>query len=95
VKKDSNQKFLWDVGDSDDWDEASKKEWQKEWNDMPEFVNEDTFGIRQLIVHFKTNEDVAIFANLIEQNITRETRYIWFPKVQKAHLTSLRYRSES
>lgn len=54
-----------------------------EWNGMPEFNNPDAMGVKQIIVHFETWDDVKDFAELVEQKITEKTKYIWFPKADK------------
>ena len=54
-----------------------------EWNGMPEFNNPDAMGVKQIIVHFETWDDVREFAELVEQKITEKTKYIWFPKADK------------
>ena len=54
-----------------------------EWNGMPEFNNPDAMGVKQIIVHFETWDDVREFAELVEQTITEKTKYIWFPKADK------------
>jgi len=54
-----------------------------EWNGMPEFNNPDVMGVKQIIVHFETWDDVREFAELVEQKITEKTKYIWFPKADK------------
>ena len=32
--------------------------WTKEWQDMPEFIQEDLTSFRKIVVHFKNNDDV-------------------------------------
>ena len=54
-----------------------------EWNGMPEFNNPDAMGVKQIIVHFETWDDVREFAELVEQTVTEKTKYIWFPKADK------------
>ncbi len=59
----------------------------EEWQGMPEFENEDAFGaVASIKVHFAQYNDLAKFAQLIEQNITENTKYIWFPKQEKENL---------
>ena len=49
-----------------------------EWQGMPEAHNENVQA-RQVVVHFKTEEDVQDFAKLLQQTITPQTKYIWYP----------------
>ena len=56
-----------------------KEDWEKEWEDMPEFIQEDTDAFRQIIISFKDKESVDKFAKLVEQKIGPKTKSIWFP----------------
>ena len=49
-----------------------------EWEGMPEFNQEDLMISRQLIVRFKSQEDVDAFAKLIDQKITDKTKSVWY-----------------
>ena len=56
--------------------------WQKEWQDMPEFINEEKGeGYQSIIVRFYSEQDVADFSKLIGQNIYPTTKSIWFPTI--------------
>jgi hypothetical protein len=46
---------------------------------MPEAHNENVQA-RQIVIHFKSAEDVQQFAELIAQPITDKTKYIWYPQ---------------
>jgi len=67
----------------------------KEWKDMPEFINENKMGVKTLIVHFKTQDNVDDFARLIQQTLKPTTKYIWFPKLIHDKPKELRYSNES
>ena len=56
--------------------------WEEDWQDMPEFVQEDQTSYRQIIVHFATREDLQAFAELIGQPLTYNTRSIWHPRAE-------------
>ena len=56
--------------------------WKREWRGMPEFIQDDQTSLRQIIVHFKSQEDVDAFAALVEQNLTSKTKFIWFPRAE-------------
>lgn len=62
----------------------------EEWTGMPEF-NREPLASRTLKVHFKTPEDVETFARLIGQNITNDTKFVWFPAAEKRDLKSVGY----
>lgn len=53
--------------------------WKEEWKDMPEFVQEDLTSYRKIFVHFRNDEDVQKFAELINQRITPKQKSLWFP----------------
>jgi hypothetical protein len=59
--------------------------WEEHWRGMPEFIMEDLTPRRTIKVHFQNEDDVATFADLIGQNITARTKYVWFPKAEIAH----------
>lgn len=68
----------------------------EEWEGMPEFENEDNFGAVQSVkVHFSSQESIDRFSELVGQQITEKTVYIWFPKQDNLDLKSLRVKNES
>lgn len=60
-----------------------KEDWEKEWQEMPEFKQDDKKAHRQLIVSFRNQEDLNEFLRLIKQRITNKTKSIWFPLEDK------------
>jgi len=69
--------------------------WTKEWQDMPEFVQEKKQEYQKIIIRFRNKEDVDNFAKLIHQNLTSKTQSIWFPKLIPNSYKNKRYVSES
>jgi len=63
------------------------EEWKKEWQDMPEFEMED-------LSHFRNQEDIDKFAELIGQKITKAPS-IWYPEWKKRRYADKRYVDES
>jgi len=59
--------------------EDFENEWEKEWKDMPEFVQEDQKPMQQIVVSFASFEDVKQFAELLGMKVTRKTNSTWFP----------------
>jgi len=47
---------------------------------MPDFTQEDLQPIQQIIVSFKTREDVRKFGELINKKLTPQTKSVWFPE---------------
>ena len=72
-----------------------QKDWEKEWKDMPEFIQEDKGPYRQIIVSFKNEEDIKKFSELIEQTITSKTKSIWFPQVEIETLMDKRWTTKN
>jgi len=52
----------------------------EEWKEMPEFVQEEELYYKQIIIRFKTEKDYDNFGKLINQNLTLQTKSIWYPK---------------
>jgi len=67
----------------------------KEWQGMPEFNQEERRGIREIIIHFDTQDDIKTFSALIGQNITDKTKYIWFPEKERRNLKGSEYLNET
>lgn len=66
-----------------------------EWKGMPEFEQEAIKTHQDVIVHFMTAGDVEKFAALVEQTITENTKWIYYPKQERQKLRDLRVKSES
>ena len=69
--KDDKQETLFDKGE---W-------WDDDWQDMPEFVQEDLNPWKTVYIHFANREDMLEFSKLIDQTITMETKSLWYPKL--------------
>jgi len=70
------------------------EDWKKEWQDMPEFEMEDLSSFRKIVVHFRNQEDVDKFAELIGQKITKAPS-LWYPEWKKRRYADKRYVDES
>ena len=55
-----------------------KEVWQEEWEDMPEYVQEYQGAHRTIYVHFRNQEDVDEFSELIEQKIFPKYKSYWY-----------------
>lgn len=53
--------------------------WQKEWKEMPEFIQEKKQPYSQIIIRFENEKDLQEFADLIGQKLTKKTKSIWHP----------------
>tara|TARA_R110000868_G_scaffold274911_1_gene534614 strand:+ start:1584 stop:1853 length:270 start_codon:yes stop_codon:yes gene_type:complete len=56
-----------------------KFDWEKEWNGMPEFVQDDLQLIHHVMVGFETVEDMKNFSQLVGRNIKFTTKSIVYP----------------
>jgi len=68
--------------------------WEKDWQDMPEFIQEDQSSYKSVIIHFENKQDMKKFAKLIKQKITFKTQSIWYPKVEREPLINKLYIDE-
>lgn len=57
--------------------------WKKEWQNMPEYIQEDLNPYKSILVHFEKQEDVDKFSKLVGQKITVKTKGIWYPKMER------------
>jgi len=62
-----------------------------EWQDMPEFDQEDLTPHRTLFVHFRNDQDYDTFLKLVEQTGTDKTKSIWFPELEMMQTEKKRY----
>jgi len=62
------------------------------WIDMPEYEHKKDAGPHKTIyVHFRTEEEYQEFAKLIGQGLTKKTKSIWYPKLDKTANSLLRW----
>lgn len=69
----------------------SKEWWEKEWQGMPEFIQDDLTSWKSIIVHFKNKNDMDDFSNLIGQRLLSTTKSIWYPKAEIGRYADKRY----
>ena len=62
-----------------------------EWEDMPEFSEEDKSAYRTLLVHFMNGEDIEKFKKLVKQEFTEKTKFIYFPEQENMDTEAKRY----
>lgn len=55
--------------------------WKEEWQDMPEFSQEDVKPYDSINVQFRTPEDKVAFLTLLGESPTRR-KSIWYPQVK-------------
>ena len=62
-----------------------------EWEDMPEYNQEDLLAYKTVYVHFRNEEDFKNFQQFIGQPMTDKTKSIWYPKQEDMDTESKRY----
>jgi hypothetical protein len=72
-----------------------EESFRQEWQDMPEYVQEDLTPYRVINVRFRNAEDVALFEKLMEQKITEKQKTLWFPFAEPRRASLYRYVDES
>lgn len=65
-----------------------------EWRGMPEFNQPDNGPCRQIIISFKTPEDIKDFAKLTGLSISDKTKSAWFPYRAMNRVSELFYFDE-
>jgi hypothetical protein len=68
--------------------EELTSDWQKEWKDMPEFIQDKKDCYCKIIVRFNNEEDLQEFSKLIGQKLTNKTKSIWHPF--KSHFSNIK-----
>jgi hypothetical protein len=67
-----------------------------QWDDMPEFVQNDLQPYATIDVEFRSKEDIEEFKKLMEQeSINEKTKAIWFPARDRFRNSSYRYFGET
>lgn len=74
--------------------QKASADWEKNWEGMPEFNQNDLNPWQSVKVHFANVADRDAFAKLLAQTITDKTKSIWYPKLEKADLMSVSYQSQ-
>jgi hypothetical protein len=69
------------------------KWWDNYWTGMPEFSQPDATPLQTVRVHFRTDADREEYSRLVQQPLTRRTKYIWYPQRSRDVLLNKRYRS--
>lgn len=68
---------------------------EKHWQNMPAYQQENKSAQRQIIVSFDNDEQVAEFAKLMNQRITKKTKSLWFKARPRNNVAELFWKSEN
>ena len=52
--------------------------WEQHWWQMPEYSHEDLEPVKQIIVSFASEDELAIFSDMLGQKVLMTTRSVWF-----------------
>lgn len=55
--------------------------WRKHWKNMPDFVQEEKKSFRSVVIRFRTESDYNEFSKLIEQELSIDSKSIWYPEL--------------
>jgi hypothetical protein len=70
-------------------------DYQKEWEGMPEFEQEEIKVYKTIKMHFKNKFDYEEFAELIDQPLTEKTISIYYPRQEDENLKVYQVQDES
>ena len=56
---------------------------KKYWKGMPEYVAENLEPKKQLLINFRSEEDMLAFAEVLGQKLTPKTKSVWFPPKER------------
>ncbi len=65
-----------------EYSKLKKEFWEEEWQNMPEFVQEQVKAYSTIKVWFVSEQDMQDFSKVIDQNLTESTKSIWYPKLK-------------
>jgi hypothetical protein len=61
-----------------------EEDWKKEWEGMPEFIqNKTEKHYAQIIFRFANEKDLQDFAKIIGQKLTKKTKSAWHPQIER------------
>ena len=58
-----------------------------EWDNMPEYSNEDKSAFKQVIISFTNDENFQKFQRLLGVKMTMKTKSVWYPLQQQDKIT--------
>ena len=61
------------------------KEWKSHWKGMPSFIQEECESYKSVWVKIRTDKDLEKFAELTDNSFTEKTKFVHFPRKDKAN----------
>lgn len=62
---------------------------EMEWRGMPEYNQPNNTAFRQIIVEFDNDDQVKVFADLVQQSVSEKTKSLWYPPRDKNNVVDL------
>lgn len=56
---------------------------KKYWRGMPSYSVENLEAKKQLLINFRSEEDMLAFAEVLKQKLTPKTKSVWWPEREK------------
>lgn len=56
-------------------------DWEQHWQDMPEFIQTKQKPFAEIIIRFRNQEDLDVFAKTIGQKLNQRSQCTWFPEL--------------
>ena len=69
--------------EEDAWKEHNYQNWREHWKGMPEFESTNIEPKRSLTVHFRSQEDVDKFSELLDMKLSEKAKSTWYPPREK------------
>jgi len=64
--------------------------WKKYWKEMPEYNQKDKWPYKTILIHFLNKESIKYFGKITKNTINKNTKYIYYPKIQRDNLSNFR-----
>ena len=69
--------------------------WEEHWQGMPEYIQENRKPWKTIPIHFENEDNLKLFAKLIDRTLTRKTKCLWYPPQEIRHMMDKRYISKT
>jgi hypothetical protein len=66
-----------------------------EWEGMPEFLAQKSLGFHALVVHFANESEMQKFAERVGREVTKKTKFLWFPQQPRIDVASRQMRADA
>lgn len=84
-KKQIDNKNITRLEIEDDPNYVGDREWMMHWKNMPSFIQLKDEPYKSVYVKIRTEEDLKKFGELTEYNITKKTKFMWYPNTEKSN----------